>query len=78
MLGVVELLHHMEGGVRACLIGFGDDPRVVRRSMAAARRRMTPRDGLPELPIRGATLAEAATTARKLQSTHRATSSDTS
>jgi AcrR family transcriptional regulator len=68
MLGVAELLHHMEGGVSACLIGFGDHPRAVRRSVTSARRRMTPSGGLPTLPPRGATLADAAAAAHNRQS----------
>ena len=56
MLTVDDLLRHLEGGVRACLVGFGDEPRAADRSLRAARRRMLPAAGLPTIPSRGATL----------------------
>ena len=60
MLTVDDLIRHLEQGVGAALVGYGDDAAATRRSLRSARRRMMPPGGLPTLPGRGATL-EAAT-----------------
>lgn len=59
-LTVEELLRHLQGGIRACLLGYGDDAVATDRSLRRARRRMVPPDGLPSLEARGTTLADAA------------------
>jgi hypothetical protein len=59
MLTSEDLLYHLQSGIRACLIGFGDLPKAADRSLRAAHRRMLPAAGLPSLPARGATLAAA-------------------
>src|SRR3954462_382395 len=40
MLTVDDLVHHLEGGIGAGLVGMGDERRAVTRSLRAARRRM--------------------------------------
>ena len=64
MLTVEDLVHHLEGGISAALVGYGDDRRAVTRSLRGARHRMLPPDGLPRLPDSGATLAAATDAAR--------------
>jgi AcrR family transcriptional regulator len=64
VLTVEDLVHHVEGGVRTCLVGFGGDPASIDRSVRAARRRMVPPDGLPTLARQGATLTTAVEAAR--------------
>jgi AcrR family transcriptional regulator len=64
MLSVEELLRHLEGGIAACLVGYGDEPARAKRSLRTARRRMLADSPLPVIEARGATLATAAAAAR--------------
>jgi AcrR family transcriptional regulator len=64
MLTADDLLRHLEHGIGACLVGFGDEATNTARSLRAARRRMMPSEGLPALTTGGATLADATEAAR--------------
>jgi AcrR family transcriptional regulator len=59
MLTVDDLLEHLHGAIRACLIGYGDEPAKTDRSIRRVRRRMESTTVLPKLPDKGATLSVA-------------------
>ena len=59
MLSVDELLEHLHSAIRACLIGYGDDPSKADRSLRNVRRRMEATTTIPKLPDKGATLSVA-------------------
>jgi AcrR family transcriptional regulator len=65
MLTVEDLVRHLEGGISASLVGYGDDRRAIMRSLRVARQRMLPADGLPQLPDKGATLTAATDAVRR-------------
>ena len=60
MLAVPELLRHLRGGLRASLIGYGDEPAAADRSLQRASEQMEPAHGWPNLEHRRMTLAAAA------------------
>ena len=63
MLTIDELLHHLQGAVRACLIGYGGPPDAVDKALRKAQR-VQRTIVIQRLPDKGATLGTAVRAAR--------------
>jgi hypothetical protein len=57
MLIVSDLFRHLESGLAASFVGYGDEPEAVGRSVRTAYCRIAPAGGFPSVTTKGTDLA---------------------